>query len=119
MNVPTHLEVLIPLQFHNGAVLEGYCRLIRSPGLAHICAKRLLSHIWPTGEVRNILVAVEVVTRCHCNSVVRESLQVAPLPGDEGRVARNLCRYNLSPYVVELLVNVDLVAALLEILVIS
>ena len=115
VNIPTHLEVLIPLQFHNGAVLEGYCGLIRSPGLAHICAKRLLSHIWPTGEVRNILVAVEVVTRCHCNSVVRESLQVAPLPGDEGRVPRNLCRYNLSPYVVELLVDVDLVAALLEI----
>ena len=115
VNVPTHLEVLIPLQFHNGAVLEGYCGLIRSPGLAHICAKRLLSHIWPTGEVRNILVAVEVVTRCHRHSVVRESLQVVPLPGDEGRVAWNLCRYNLSPNVVELLVDVDLVAILLEI----
>ena len=115
MNIPTHLEVLIPLQFHNGAVLEGYCGLIRSPGLAHICAKRLLSHIWPAGEVRNILVAVEVVTRCHRHSVVCESLQAAPLPGDEGRVPRNLCRYNLSPYVVELLVDVDLVTLLLKI----
>ena len=65
--------------------------------------------------MRNILVAVEVVTRRHCNSVVRKSLQVAPLPGDEGRVAWNLCRNNLSPYVVELLVDVDLVAILLEI----
>ena len=69
--------------------------------------------------MRNILVAVEVVTCRHRHSVVRESLQVAPLPGDEGRVAWNLCRNNLSPYVVELLVDVDLVAALLEILVIS
>ena len=88
-NAPTHLELLIPLQFHNGAVLEGYHRLIRSPGSPHICAKRPHGDIRSAGQVVDMLVEEEVVAGGHGHPVVGESLQLALPPRYMRRVTGN------------------------------
>ena len=104
----THLELLIPLQFNNGAVLEGYHRLVRSPRCPDICAKQP-DHI--RSAVRVFFMLAELIAGGHCHPVVGESFQLALPPGGEmGRVAGNRAwsLSNLPPDVVELLFYVHL-----------